>query len=70
MAVKQRDIVITWENNGTFQMKVRLDGGTWNTVQEIDENDFFNKIWETGVAPACKQFFNDEINKIGAEMKA
>lgn len=66
----QRDIVITWENNGTFRMKVRLDGSAWYTVAEIDENDFFNKIWETGISPACKQFFNDEIDKIGAEMKA
>lgn len=66
----QRDIVITWENEGTFSMKVRLDGGDWKTVAEVDENDFFARIWDTGISVACKQFFNDDIDKIGAEMKA
>ena len=70
MAISQRDIIITWENNGTFRMKVRKDGGDWNTVAEIDENNYFDKIWEVGIKPACIQFFNDEIDKIGAEMKA
>ena len=49
----QRDIVITWVNEGTFEMKVRLDGGDWNTVALIDENNYFDKIWETGIKPAC-----------------
>ena len=70
MAEKVRDIKITWENEGTFEMKVRLDGSDWNTVARIDENDFFAKMWETGTALSCKQFFNDEIDKIGAGMKA
>jgi len=70
MAQQVREIKISWENEGTFNMKVRLDGGDWKTVAEIDENNFFEKIWDTGISPACKTFFNDEIDKIGAEMKA
>ena len=66
----QRDIVITWENEDNFEMKVRLDGGDWKVVASIDENDFFSKIWDSGISNACKTFFNDEIDKIGAEMKA
>ena len=70
MAVQTRLIRIKWENGGTFLMEVKLNGGDYLTVAEIDENNYFDKIWETGIKPACKQFFNDEIDKIGAEMKA
>ena len=70
MAQHIRDIRITYENGGTFGMEVRLDGADWKTVAEIDENNFFEKIWDTGIAPACKRFFEDEIDGIGSLMKA
>ena len=70
MAQHTRLIKIKWENGGTFSMEVKLDDGDYQTVAKIDENNYFAKIWETGIKPACLQFFNDEIGKIGAEMKA
>ena len=69
MAVKTRTIRIMYENNGTFQMATRLDDGEWYTVTEIDENDYFSDLWESGVKPLCKEYFDNEIDNIGAEMK-
>ena len=70
MAEKVRLIRLTWENDASFEMETKLDDGNWLTVVMLDENNYFDKIWETGIKPAAKQFFNDEIDKIGAEMKA
>ena len=71
MAIQKiRLIRLTWKNDDNFKMETNLNDGDWNTVAEIDENDYFDDIWENGIKPACKRYFVKEIDKIGAEMKA
>jgi len=70
MAVKTRTIRIMWENESSFQMDTRLDDGDWITVESIDENDYFESLWETGTKPKCLKYFASELETIGAEMKA
>jgi len=70
MAQKTRTIRIVWENNVMFQMATRLDDGEWYTIEEIDENSFFEDLWENGSKPKCKRYFEMALEDIGAEMKA
>ena len=70
MAVQTRTIRIMWENDATFLMETRLDDGEWITVAEIDENDFFDDLWENGIKKTCEIYIARELDKIGAEMKA
>ena len=70
MVQQVREIKISWENDDSFKMETQLDSGGWQTIIEMDENGYFNTLWESGVKPLCKEYFEREINKIGAEMKA
>ena len=70
MAQKVRTIRLAWENDDSFKMDTNLDGGGWQTIIEMDENGYFETLWESGVKPLCKEYFEKEINTIGAEMKA
>ena len=70
MAQQVRTIRLSWENDDSFKMDTNLDGGDWQTIIEMDENGYFAGLWETGVAPLCKEYFESIINTIGAEMKA
>lgn len=70
MAQKVRTIRLIWENDDSFKMDTNLDGGDWQTIIEMDENGYFDTLWESGVKPLCLEYFNREINVIGSEMKA
>lgn len=70
MAAQIREIKISWENDDSFKLETQLDSGGWQTIIEMDENGYFSNLWEEGVAPLCKHYFEDVINDIGAEMKA
>ena len=70
MAQKIREIKISWENNDSFKLETQLDGGGWQTIIEMDENGYFATLWESGVAPLCKEYFERELDVIGSEMKA
>ena len=70
MAVKTRTIRIMWENEESFQMATRLDNGDWITVAEIDENNYFESLWDNGIRKTCEIYFEKELDTIGAEMKA
>ena len=69
MAEKVRMLRITWENDKSFEMETKLDGGAWETITQMDENDYFANLWESTEA-LCKKYFEREIALIGAEMKA
>ena len=70
MAQKVRTIRLSWENDDSFKMDTNLDGGSWQTIIEMDENGYFAGLWETGVVPLCERYFKDMMDTIGAEMKA
>ncbi len=70
MAQKVRIIRLSWENDDSFKMETNLDGGDYQTIIEMDENGYFASLWESGVAPLCKEYFESELDTIGAEMKA
>ena len=70
MAAKVRLIRLTWENDVSFEMETRLDDGAWQTVSQMDENGYFEGLWESGVVPLCNEYFKSMLNTIGAEMKA
>ena len=70
MAEKVRLIRLTWENDVSFEMETKLDDGEWQTISQIDENGFFANLWEKGVVPLCKEYFDHELSNIGSEMKA
>ena len=70
MAQKVRIIRLAWENNDSFKMDTNLDGGSYQTIIEMDENGYFAKLWESGVALLCKEYFGSELDNIGSEMKA
>jgi len=70
MAEKVRLIRLTWENDASFEMETKLDDGDWGTIAQIDENGYFSNLWEMGVVPLCKEYFNQELSTIGSEMKA
>jgi len=70
MAEHTRLIKITYENNESFEMETKLDGDSYLTITSMDENGYFSGLWDTGVAPLCKRYFNDMLDVIGAEMKA
>ncbi len=69
MAQKVRMIRLSWENNVSFEMETKLDGGAWQTITQMDENGYFAGLWPSAEA-LCKEYFERELNKIGAEMKA
>ena len=70
MAQKIREIKISWENDASFKMETQLDSEGWQTIIEMDENGYFEGLWESGTAPLCKKYFGDMLDGIGAEMKA
>ena len=70
MAEKVRLIRLTWENDASFEMETKLDDENWLTVTSMDENGYFAGLWETGVAPLCKKYFESMLDVVGAEMKA
>jgi len=70
MAASIRDIRISWENGVNFTMDTRLDGGSWVTIIDIDENGHLDTLWDSGVSAVCTKYFETELNVIGAEMKA
>jgi len=70
MAQQTRLVRLRWENNVSFEMDVKLNGGDWNTVNKMDENGYFAGLWEKGVKNTCMEYFERELNTIGAEMKA
>ena len=69
MTEKVRLIRLTWENDSSFEMETKLDDGSWETVTQMDENDYFKSLWPNAQA-LCEEYFKKEMNKIGAEMKA
>ena len=70
MAEHIRLIKITYENDVAFEMETKLDGDSYLTVTQMDENGYFSGLWESGTAPLCKKYFGDMLDAIGAEMKA
>ena len=70
MAEKVRLIRLKWENEVSFEMETKIDGGSWLTIASMDENGYFANLWEKGVVPLCKEYFDRELNVIGSEMKA
>ena len=66
---KVRLIRLTWKNDDNFKMETNLNDGDWNTVSMMDENNYFAGLWPS-TATLCKEYFEREINVIGAEMKA
>jgi len=70
MAVqKVRLIRLTWKNDDSFKMETRLGDAAWNTVTQMDENNYFAGLWNNTEA-LCKEYFAREIKVIGAEMKS
>ena len=67
--LKVRLIRLTWENDDSFSMETKLGDGDWDTVTMMDENNYFAGLWPS-TAALCKEYFEREINVIGAEMKA
>ena len=70
MAAHVRLIKISYENDESFKMETKLDDDSYLTITSMDENGYFEGLWETGVSPLCKKYFEDMLNTIGAEMKA
>ena len=70
MAEQVRLIRLTWENGVSFSMETKLNDGSWLTVTSMDENGYFASLWDRAVPPLCKEYFDQEIAKIGQEMKS
>ena len=70
MAQKVREIKISWENQDSFKMQTRLDGGNWLTIIETDENGHLATLWNSGIELLCKTYFDEALKVIGSEMKA
>jgi len=70
MAEKVRLIRLSWENDISFEMQTKCDGGSWITIVKMDENGCLQQLWEAGIASVCRKYFEGQINTIGAEMKA
>lgn len=68
MASQTIQIKLTWENGVSFVMKSKLNEGAEISVVEIAENTRIESIWGH-VTDLCTQFFRDELNAIGNEMK-
>ena len=66
---KVRLIRLTWKNDDNFKMETNLNDGDWDIVSMMDENSYFASLWPKAAA-LCKEYFEREINVIGAEMKA
>ena len=60
---------IEWENNHFFQMKKKIDGGSWMTVVEIEENAHIAAI-AGNLKGLCMADFNAHLDAIMNEMTA
>lgn len=67
--MKELEIKIKWENDVSFEITTKRDAGETKTVIKLEENGFINELWPH-VEACCKEYFVDELNVIGSEMKA
>lgn len=68
MASQTVQIKLTWENGVSFVMKSKLNEEAEVSVVEVAENARIESIWGN-LTDLCVQFFRDELNAIGNEMK-
>ena len=69
MAVSELEIVIQWENDASFLMKMKEPDGEWKDVVSLEENAHISSIWDN-IANVCNTTFKLKISEIGDVMKA
>ncbi len=67
MAEKEIEITLKWENNVSFEMTTKEDGGQ-RTVVKADENGHIGDIWPH-LEGICKLYILKILKEIGDEMK-
>ncbi len=66
--MKELEFKIEWENNVSFSMIKRIDGGPWIKVVEIEENTHIAAIVGS-LKGLCMADFDAHLNDIMAEMQ-
>lgn len=68
MAANELEVVLKWENDVTFEMTAKREGGDVKTVVLADENGHIKDLWPS-LNSICQTYFLKELKNIGDVMK-